>query len=570
MKRLGPSIFGRVVISFLLLVALPTLGLLAVLSQTAVRSLYEASASQARETGDQILKAINQEADMVSYQAGALVNDPDLRANVGQYTLAGSGPGQSLAATQIDRNLIGFFNLTNKAGTIAVLTRGSGWYSYGNLSNPAALASEVTTLVAEAEASPGRVVFQDDIANYAFTAAIAPGIGEQDSPVRTLVLRMRAAVFFGLSFSGGITNRTDVVLLGRSGQVLFSTLPEAVLVALVADQNTTLGDRTRTLDGAVWLTSTQSVESTGWRLITLRNEASLTARFRVYEQVILLGLLVLLALFGVYAWQVFARIAAPIHHVVHSMDRVAQGDWGFHIPNPGLRDLDVLVDGFNRMSGEIVRLNRERLTVELEALRHQINPHFLANTLNAVKLMAASARLRSIEQLTADLMVLLSDSYQGGTSLTDVASEVRNIESYVRIMKVRFDTGFTLATQVEPEALEAQTPRMLLQPLVENAILHGLAGLNRPGRIDLRARIEGERLVFEVEDNGRGMATSPEPMPSAGTATPDRLGRIGLDNVTRRLELTFGAAGNLEIETKADQFTRVRLTLPFLRRPTDA
>lgn len=568
MKRLGPSIFGRVVISFLLLVALPTLGLLAILSQTAVRSLYEASASQARETGDQILRAINQEADMVSYQAGALLNDPDLTANVGRYTAA-SGPGQSLAATQIDRNLIGFFNLTNKAGTIAVLTRGAGWYSYGNLSNPAALATEAADLVREAEASPGRVVFQDDIANYAFTAAIAPGIGEQDSPVRALVLRMRAAVFFGLSFSGGIADRTDVVLRGRTGQVLFSTLPKTTLAALVSDPDTTLGDRTRRLGDAVWLTSTQGVESTGWRLVTLRNEASLTARFRVYEQAILVGLLVLLALFGTYAWQVFARIAAPIHHVVHSMDRVAQGDWGFHIPNPGLRDLDVLVDGFNRMSGEIVRLNRERLTVELEALRHQINPHFLANTLNVVKLMAASARMRSIEQLTADLMVLLSDSYQGGTSLTDVASEVRNIESYVRIMKVRFNTGFDLLVSADPDALSAQTPRMLLQPLVENAILHGLTGLARPGRIDLRVRIEEDRLVFEVEDNGRGMPEASTP-PPPDKSSPDRLGRIGLDNVTRRLELTFGAAGRLEVESQPDTFTRVRISLPLLRGPANA
>jgi len=193
--------------------------------------------------------------------------------------------------------------------------------------------------------------------------------------------------------------------------------------------------------------------------------------------------------------------------------------------------------------------------------------------------------------MTGDLMVLLSDSYTGGTSLTELAAELKNIESYVRIMKMRFDAGFDLVVEVPDEALGVLTLRMLLQPLVENAVIHGFAGLTRRGTIALRARLEAagqpfaavttrevgvaqdqtRRLVLEVEDNGVGMDPAQAAQSRADPlGTPDRLARIGLDNVDRRMKLHFGETSGLSVESRPGAFTRVRLVLPLLRRSPDA
>jgi two-component system sensor histidine kinase YesM len=575
---------------FFVLVVLPTFVLLVTLTQVALSSLYAASATQAREAGQGILKNLTAEANIVSYQAAALLNDEDLRLNVARYSQAQTPAGRAVASTLIDRNVINFLNYSNKAGTVAIRTADAGWYSYGNLSTADDLRGENQLLAQEAEGRPGRVIFADFLSGDVLTAALAPGPGDHSPELKALLLRLRVTAFEDLRRAGPSENRTEVVVLGRKGQVLLSTLEARYLAALLEGHQGPdwAGDRSLTLAGQVWLTSGQAMDATGWTLVTLRNEADLTARFRAYTPWVAGAALALVLLFLGYTVLFFSRIARPIQEVVRSMDLVGEGAWGTRVPPQGLKELAVLVDSFNRMSGEIVRLNHERVTIELDALRHQINPHFVANTLNVIKLMAATARMKSIEQMTGDLMVLLSDSYTGGASLTEVAAELKNIDSYVRIMKVRFNTGFDLEVDAPDDALDVLTLRMVLQPLVENAILHGFAGLTRRGRIVLRVRAEAfergfpavalreadvvqnpyGRLILVVEDNGVGM--DHRPPATDPLQTTDRLARVGLDNVDRRIRLHFGEGSGLTVESQPDAFTRVTLVLPLLRRVTHA
>lgn len=590
-KRLGPSIARRFGSMFFLLVVIPTFVLLVSLTQLSLTSLYEASATQARETGRGILKSLTAEANIVSYQAATLLNDQDLRANIARYSQARTPAERVLAATLVDRNLINFLNFSNKAGTVAIRTGGAGWYSYGNLSTTDDLRGENQLLAQEAEGKAGRVVFADFLSGDVLTAAVAPGPGDHDPHLKALLLRLRVTAFEDLRRAGPTENRTEVVVLGRKGQVLLSTLGAPFLAAFLETQHGARwpGDRSLTLAGEVWLAAGQLMDTTGWTLITLRSEASLTARFRAYTPWVAGAALALVLLFLGYTVLFFSRIARPIQEVVKSMDLVGEGAWGTKVRSQGLKELTVLVDSFNRMSGEIVRLNHERVTIELDALRHQINPHFVANTLNVIKLMAATAKLRSIEQMTGDLMVLLSDSYTGGASLTEVSAELKNIDSYVRIMKVRFNTGFDLQVDAAEDTRDVLTLRMILQPVVENSILHGFSGLNRPGRIVLSVRTEAlaegfpavalketdvvqdtsGRLVLVVEDNGVGMVPRQHPLPDPLQGT-DRLARVGLDNVERRIQLHFGEGSGLKVESEPGVFTRVTLVLPLLRRRGNA
>jgi two-component system, sensor histidine kinase YesM len=273
------------------------------------------------------------------------------------------------------------------------------------------------------------------------------------------------------------------------------------------------------------------------------------------------------------------------------MDRVGKGDYAARASSAGIAELEALTHGFNSMVGEIEGLiaerekrERERLAAELEALRYQINPHFVANTLNSIRLMARAAKADAIAAMSGDLMRVLADSYSGASSLVELSREVDNVRSYIAIMKIRFGKRLDASFDVEEGAGGCLTLRMILQPIVENCILHGLAAAPARGSISIVARVEeepsppalppeagvrvvpGRRLAIEVRDDGSGMdeerlaSVMEDDVPRGG------LYRIGVANVRRRIELNFGRPYGLSMESSPGAGTLVRFLLPFMER----
>jgi two-component system sensor histidine kinase YesM len=193
--------------------------------------------------------------------------------------------------------------------------------------------------------------------------------------------------------------------------------------------------------------------------------------------------------------------------------------------------------------------------------------------------------------MTRDLMRVLADSYAGAGKLTELAREIENVRSYVEIMKVRFGELLTVAFELEPGTEDLLTLRMILQPIVENSILHGFKGAPEggPGRslrgsIQVSARLEprelppptglehgtqylpGLALVLEVHDDGNGMEPAAVRALLERGPAPGGRNRIGLANVHRRIRLNFGAPYGLEVESVPGSHTRVCYVLPALAR----
>lgn len=203
---------------------------------------------------------------------------------------------------------------------------------------------------------------------------------------------------------------------------------------------------------------------------------------------------------------------------------------------------------------------RELRTVELEArltqarlqaLQMQLNPHFLFNTLHAV-----SALMHKNVDAADRMMTRLSDLLRyalESTSAQEVTlkEELAFLERYLEIEKTRFGDRLTVRMDIAPETLEARVPNLILQPLVENAIRHGIEPHARPGMIELRARREGSRLVLVVQDNGKGLARD----------VPFVEG-VGLSNTRARLRQLYGDAHSFELGDAPGGGLCVRLTLP--------
>ena len=222
---------------------------------------------------------------------------------------------------------------------------------------------------------------------------------------------------------------------------------------------------------------------------------------------------------------------------------------------------------FNGVRIQLKLEEQERLLLQarMVALQNQINPHFLFNTLNSI-----SSLVRFDPDTARDMILKLATILRRLLNSTDsfvpLREEVEFIDNYLDIEVVRFGRDkLKVIKELDPASLEAMVPSMLLQPLVENCIKHGLASKVDGGSITLRSRVIKSRLVIEVEDNGVGMASA-QPF-----GQPDGLGGtgIGMANVAERLRVLYGDTAKMMIDSREGIGTLIRLRLPVIPNPEE-
>jgi two-component system, LytTR family, sensor kinase len=217
---------------------------------------------------------------------------------------------------------------------------------------------------------------------------------------------------------------------------------------------------------------------------------------------------------------------------------------------------------FNSVRIQIKLEEQERLLLHarMEALQNQINPHFLFNTLNSISSLVRFDP-ETAREVISKLATILRRMLNSTEAFVPLREEVEFIDNYLDIEVVRFGRDkLHVVKDLAPESLDVMIPAMLLQPLVENSIKHGLASKVEGGSIHLRSRISGSRLVIEVEDDGVGMAAT-QLLEAAHT----RRSGIGMANVSERLEVLYGDTARMTIDSQEGKGTLVRIRLPLLQ-----
>ncbi|HKP85722.1 MAG TPA: histidine kinase [Blastocatellia bacterium] len=205
------------------------------------------------------------------------------------------------------------------------------------------------------------------------------------------------------------------------------------------------------------------------------------------------------------------------------------------------------------------RLQAQLAQAELQALKMQLQPHFLFNTLHsisALQLRDIEAANKMIARLGDFLRLTLDNS---GAQEVTLQKELEFLKCYLEIEGIRFQDRLTVKMEVEPQALDARVPNLILQPIVENAIKHGIAPRAAPGRIAIRVRRASDQLEIEVEDNGRGLRAN-------GRAGRKVKEGVGLSNTRARLEQLYGSSYRLELADAKEGGLRVRLEIPLASR----
>ena len=207
-------------------------------------------------------------------------------------------------------------------------------------------------------------------------------------------------------------------------------------------------------------------------------------------------------------------------------------------------------------------LRGQLVGAQLQALRMQLHPHFLFNSLNTVAVFMREGRTDEAIEMQTRLAALLRQTleHEGRESVT-LREELEFVEGYLEIEEIRFGDRLIIDIATQPDALDALVPFMILQPLVENSMRHGMARKIGRGRIEISARRAGGRLAIEVADDGPGFPSS--------TAPGERPGGLGLSNTRARLERMYGTDHSFEVADQPGGGARVTLSIPFMARPAE-
>jgi len=281
---------------------------------------------------------------------------------------------------------------------------------------------------------------------------------------------------------------------------------------------------------------------------------------------------ILAAVFGIGAVLIILITRAmyqPLKNLTETMELVSGGELFRRGEVTAKDEIGTLSKNFNDMLahiesliGRLVQEEMLKKNAELEALQYQITPHFMYNTLNSIKYAALLRGEEEIGGLIEDFTELLQASINKKGRFVTVADEVHFAQNYMNLQRMRYEEEIVVDYQVQEEAFARFVPRMVLQPLVENAILHGLDLKAGKNRIVIGGKVEEGRLCLWVEDNGRGMSEAQiEQLLQENHKKEKGLSGIGVSNVKERMQLYYGEAGKVTC-VSSEAGTKVCMCLP--------
>lgn len=310
---------------------------------------------------------------------------------------------------------------------------------------------------------------------------------------------------------------------------------------------------------------------TGLKIVSIVSYGTLTRDFNRIAMAIVGVTSVLFVLFYIFSTYFLLNIIGPIHNTVEGMRDVEQGNLEVHVEPKGQAELRTMIHSFNRMTRRLRRLieeNKEheqkKHEAEIRALQSQINPHFLVNALNSIRFIAQVSKFDSIAKMAEALIKILSCSFRSNAEFYTLKEELEVLDSFIYLMKIRYSDGFEICYDVEKTCLDCLVPRLILQPVVENSIVHGFSDfMEEMGQICLSARKEDGFLILEVKDNGKGMDEDEirECLTGGGQKHKDHIS-IGLSNVNSRLILNYGGECKLAMDSVRGSYMRTVLRLP--------
>ncbi|HEU5097680.1 MAG TPA: sensor histidine kinase [Roseiflexaceae bacterium] len=329
---------------------------------------------------------------------------------------------------------------------------------------------------------------------------------------------------------------------------------------------------------STYLYAAQRSEETRWTTWVLIPAESVTTEARQTGLLVLALCVGAVMLIGAIVYVVTQRVTRPLRVIAQAMLRVEQGDLGVRVPATQAGDelgrlsrvFNTMLDSLERLITQVYQAQLREKDAQLLALQTQINPHFLFNTLNSIRALSRKQHADGVAAMAESLAEIFRYSMSDWNEPVPLHEELAHVANYVTIQRARFGDRFTFECAVPAELLDALVVKLSIQPLIENAITHGLDRRRTGLSIVVSACLDDAALCLEVADTGYGIDTSTLAQleqslarPLAAAQLPRADVGIGIVNIDRRIKLLFGEQYGVAIRVAENVGTAVSLVLPY-------
>lgn len=443
---------------------------------------------------------------------------------------------------------------------------------------------------AKTENEKGFVLSESHVQNiiegvYPWVITLSRGIynSETGAIEGVMFIDLNYSAINDLCKSVSLGNKGYVYLLDENGtiiyhpqqQLIYTGMKEEVIDRVLDQKKNGKGFVEDGADGTKVYTVSKA-EKSGWTVVGVSYMSELL-KGRTETGVLYVCITILLLLVGaIISVFISRKITRPIKMLSNSMKAVEKGNFDnveVKVEEPASNEIGRLGKTFNIMTREIkqlveqnVREQRQKRKAEMRALQSQINPHFLYNTLDSIIWMAESGKNSDkVVLMTSSLAKLLRQSIGNDEELVTIAKEIEYTSTYLTIQEMRYKDKLEFSIFIAPNIMSEKIVKLTVQPLVENAIYHGIKYADHKGMLSIRGFREGDNIVLEVEDNGLGMDADTLQHIFEKHEVAEKTNGVGVYNVQNRLQLYYGENYGLEYKSTEGVGTIVIVRIPMMK-----
>lgn len=338
--------------------------------------------------------------------------------------------------------------------------------------------------------------------------------------------------------------------------------------------NQNSGSFTTEIDGKNYMIVYNTIASSKWTLIaTIPMDYIQSNNQWLLNTNLIIIMISFIFVILISVW-VSSKIASPLERVGKAMKQLEKGDFEVRLDYDSDNEIGKIYKRYNEMAIEIKNLmevirkeEKKKKEAYIKVLQAQIKPHFLYNTLFTIKCLASIKKQPQIEELLDSLIKLLMASISKGGEFVSVYEEIDYIKNFALIQKYRFEDKFEVIFDINSEIQDCIVPKLILQPIIENSIVHGMDGEISFIEVNIEGRVEGEDIVFRIRDNGKGIDADKINMMLQVSESNNKNGfnGMGIKNVNERIKLYFGEQYGLYYLSNIENGTEVIMRLPVIK-----
>ena len=450
-------------------------------------------------------------------------------------------------------------------------------YNMPNITSDSIIHLQVVFPLTAEKIGDSKWFFSDDNTNTIFNEYIICGVNVFETDTSKLYIFLNKAILNGALQTDAESTITILdengIFFASSDSEVFNTMLYSISDDVFNIYNTTNGFISFEHDSDRYVCIHHQSEYTGFRYIEFKKTNALYGDSQRIIMIILI-LTIIFIMITVLMYKIMKkRLINPLTQLSNKMESFNHKSLDKKIFIKGSSEINIIVTSFNTLIQkfnniiEDVKIHEEqKKAIELNALKSQIRPHFLYNTLNSIRIMSINKNQYDIAKSIQILSKLLKNTVSSYETFTELSREIESVKNYIELMQICYDNNINITYTISPQVEHYPVPSIILQPIIENAIGHGLSKKlcqpNQNATLFISAKEENNKLCLCVTDNGIGMAQEQIDMCLNSTVEFSE-NSIGLKNLVNRIRLLYGDAGSMTIESEPDKYTTVTITIPL-------